>query len=74
MTQIWRKRNFFRLQRLGLVQNSNERIAKKKSEKPQFLGILGQDGQFWTVFFTKMGKTRFFSKKRLGHVYRAYKP
>ena len=28
---------------------SNEGIPKK-CEKPPFLGILGQNGQFWTVF------------------------
>ena len=40
--------------------------------KPPFLGILGQNGQFWTIFGqTKMG---IFSKKRLEHFSHAYKP
>ena len=65
----------FGLQRLGLVQklaNSNEWIAKK-CEKPPFLGILGQNGQFWTVF-DQNGQKEIFSKTRLEHFYRAYKP
>ena len=37
----------------------------KKWEKPPFLGILGQNGQFWK-FFAKMGKTGIFFKKALG--------
>ena len=87
MTQIWakrtifefsqkiRKRHFFRIERLGLVKKlakSNERIAKKW-ENPPFLDILGQNGQFWK-FLAKMGKMGIFSKKRLEHFSRAYKP
>ena len=45
----------------------------KKCEKPPFLGILGQNGQFGQ-FLAKMGKTEIFSKKRLEHFIRAYKP
>ena len=54
------------------LANSNERIAKK-CEKPPFLGIFGQNGQFWTVL-TKMGKTGIFSKKRSENFCRADKP
>ena len=64
---IFPKRHFFRLQGLGLVQklaNSNERIAKK-SKKPPFFGILGQNGQFWTVFGQNRQNGNFF-KKALG--------
>ena len=86
MTQIWPKRdifeffhkmikhNFFRLQRLGLVQkieNSNERIAKK-CEKLPFLGILGQNGQFWTVF-GQNGQNGNFLQKALGKFFSCLK-
>ena len=80
MTQIWpkraifefsqkmQKRHFFPTPKTRLstkkLANSNERIAKK-CEKPPFLGILGQNGQFWTVL-DKMGKTGFFFKKAVG--------
>ena len=37
----------------------------KKCEKPPFLGILGQNGQFWK-FLAKMGKTGIFFRKALG--------
>ena len=46
------KMSFFRLQRLGLVQklgNSNKRIVKEL-QKTSILGILGQNGKYWTVF------------------------
>ena len=76
MTQIWpkraifefsqkiRKRHFFRLQRLGLVQklaNSNERIAKKMRKT----SIFGHFGQKWPIldsFWTKWAKREFFQK------------
>ena len=67
--------SFFRLQRLGLVQklaNSNERIAKKM-RKPPFLGILGQNGQFWTVF-GQNGQNGIFSKKGLEHFFAVKSP
>ena len=50
MNQIWPKRAIF--------------VFPKKCEKPQFLGILGQNGQFWTVF-GQNEKNENFSKKRL---------
>ena len=39
-------------------------------QKPQFLGILGQNGQFWK-FLAEMGKTGL-KKKRLEHFFRLY--
>ena len=66
------KASFFRVQRLGLVKK-NEQILmnglRKKCEKPPFLGILVQNGQFWTVFGQNM-QNRIFSKKRLEHFFR----
>ena len=87
MFKIWPKRAFlnfpkkcenvifFRLQRLGLVQklaNSNEWIAKK-CENLHFW----QFGPKWPIldsFWPKWAKREFFSKKRLVHFSRAYKP
>ena len=43
------------------LANSNERIAKK-GEKPQFLGILGQNGHFWRVFGQNGQNGNFFQK------------
>ena len=34
----------------------------KKCEKPQFLGILGQNGQFWPVFGQNGQNRNFFQK------------
>ena len=62
---MWKR--IFWLQILGLVQklaNSNERIAKK-CEKPSFLGILGQKGQFWKVF-GQNEQNREFKKIAIG--------
>ena len=41
------------------------RGSGKKCKKPPFLGLLGQNGQFWK-FLAKMGKTGIFFKKALG--------
>ena len=63
--KMW-KRNVFRLQRLGLVQklaNSNIRIAKNP-----FLGILGQNDQFWTVF-GQNGRNGNFSQKSAWNIF-----
>ena len=38
---------------------------REKCEKPPFLGILGQNGQFWTVF-GQNGQNGNFFKKALG--------
>ena len=38
---------------------------QEKCEKPPFLGILGQNGQFWTVF-GQNGQNGNFFKKALG--------
>ena len=38
---------------------------REKCEKPPFLGILGQKGQFWTVF-GQNGQNGNFFKKALG--------
>ena len=46
------------------LANSNERSAKKY-ENPPFLGILGQNVQFWTVF-DQNGQNGNFFKKALG--------
>ena len=65
----------FRLQILGLKQNianSKERIARKM-RKPPFVGIWGQNGQFWTVF-GQNGQNRIFSKKRIVHFSRLQAP
>ena len=43
------KKAIFEFPKKAKLANSNERIAKK-SEKPPFSTILGQRGQFWTVF------------------------
>ena len=46
---------------------------RKKCEKPQFLGILGQKGKFCS-FWPKWRKRQKLSKKRLQHFSRTYKP
>ena len=76
MTQIWpkraifefsqktRKRHFFQLQRLGLVQkiaNSNERIAEKKW-KTSIFGHFGPKWQIFDSFWPKWAKREFFKK------------
>ena len=38
---------------------------RKKCEKPPFLGILGQKGQFWTVF-GQNGQNSEYDQKALG--------
>ena len=35
---------------------------RKKCEKPPFFGILGQNGQFWTVFGQNGQNGNFFKK------------
>ena len=42
-------------------EKSNEGFPKK-CEKPPFLGILGQNGQFWTVFGQNGQNGNFFQK------------
>ena len=37
---------------------------RKQCEKPPFLGILGQNGQFWTVLGQKWAKREFFQQAR----------
>ena len=79
ITQIWpkraifefshkmRKRIFFRLQRLGLVEklpNSYEWIVEK-CKKTSIFGHFGPKGQFWTVF-GQNGQNGNFFKKALG--------
>ena len=81
MTQIWpkraifefsqkkRKRHFFLAPKTRL-STKNEQILmnglrKKKIRKPPFLGILGQNCQFWTVF-GQNGQNGNFFKKVLG--------
>ena len=39
---------------------------QEKCEKPSFLDIVGQNGQFWQ-FLAKMGETGFFFKKALSN-------
>ena len=61
--KIW-KRHFFRLQRQDLVQKNYQIIKNrlwKKHEKSPFLAILGQNGQFWTVF-GQNGQNGIFQK------------
>ena len=41
---------------------------QEKCEKPPFLGILGQNGQFWK-FLAKMGKNGIFFKKAFGTLF-----
>ena len=66
--------NFFRLQRLGLVhKNSNEGIAKKNAKNLHFWAFWAKMANFGQ-FLAKMGKTGIFSRKRLEHFSRAYKP
>ena len=75
-SQKMRKRHFFRLHRLGLVQklaNSNERIAKKMW-KTSIFGHFGPKRPILDSFWPKWAKRDFFSKKRLEHFCRAYKP
>ena len=43
---------------------------RKKCQKPPFLGILGQNGPFWTVF-GQNGQNENFSKKALGKFFLA---
>ena len=43
----------------GLQKNAKKKV---KSEKPPFLGTLGQNGQFWTVFGQNGQKREFFQK------------
>ena len=38
---------------------------REKCEKPPFLGILGQNGQFWTVFGQNGQNGNFFQKSVL---------
>ena len=75
MTQIWPFLNFPKKCEKGIfstpktrlstkIANSNERIAKK-CKKTSILGILGQNGQFWTGF-GQNGRNRIFFKKALG--------
>ena len=40
---------------------------REKCKKPPFLGILAQNGQFWTVFSQNVPIFEFFRKKRLEH-------
>ena len=37
-------------------------FKQKMIQKPPFLGILGQNGQFWTVFWPKWENGKFFQK------------
>ena len=53
------------------LANSNERIGKK-CKKPPFLGILGQNGQFWTVFWPKWGQNGNFFQKSAWNISGAY--
>ena len=77
MNQIWPKRTIFefshKIRKSHLFPTPKTRLSTKnqqilinglrrKYEKPPFLGILGQNGQFWTVF----GQNGNFFKKALG--------
>ena len=82
----WAKRDFFQRKRLEhlfsllkalinckVSEKSNERIPRKM----QNITIFGHFGQKWPIldsFWPKWAKQDFFSKKRLDHFFRLYKP
>ena len=65
--KIW-KPHFFPTPKTRLSTKNSQILMSglwKKCEKPPFLGILGQNGQFWTVF-DQNGQNGNFFKKALG--------
>ena len=65
--------DFIHCTSLHSLSTPKTRLSTKKCEKPPFLGILGKNGQFWTAFSQNVQNGNF-SKKRLEHFSRAYKP
>ena len=47
---------------------------REKCKKPPFLGIMGQIGQFWTVFGQNGRNGIYFSKKSLEHFFTLTSP
>ena len=72
-----RLEHFYRAYKPYLTVKFQKKVMKgfrEKCEKPPFLGILGQNRQFWTVFGQNGQNGNFFQKKRLEHFSRTYKP